>query len=383
VISGFSGKIAKKYEGSAFELMADVAMDALNMAGLGLRDVDGLSTTFLPGVFDGKTHLHFQASQVAQYLGIRPKYLDLLDFGGASALAMIPRAINAVASGLAENVLCILGGKGSEVRSKGVTVDGYDRVDKGVQLTPFDRYYRGGFDFNPVTDYALAAQRHAKVFGTRDEQRAMIAVSQRKNSVTNPYALYPEELTVERVLSSPVIAEPLHLLEAVYPVDGFHAFVVSKRNRTLNDLRVEAYGEAHWPEMPCELDDLVVTPALESSRRAGFDPRRADCLQLYDSFTITVLLQIEDVGLAKKGQGGKFVESTDTTRRGELPINTGGGSLNTGQPAYMSGGVLLEEAVRQLNGLAGDHQLSAVKSVFLNGIGGWGRNHSVTLVLGV
>jgi len=109
---------------------------------------------------------------------------------------------------------------------------------------------------------------------------------------------------------------------------------------------------------------------------------KVDAFELYDSFTITVMLQLEDLGLTGKGQAGTFVERTDLGYSGEFPVNTGGGSLNVGQPAYMSGGVLLEEALLQLNDMASGHQVKDARVVCLNGIGGWNRSHSVTLILG-
>jgi len=352
------------------------------MAELEAKNIDGLATTFLPGVFDGKTHLHFFSNQLQQYLGIRAKYIDLLDFGGASALAMIHRARRAVIGGEAENVLCIIGGKASNIRTSGVTVDSLDKVRPEVSITPFDQIFRVYDDMNPVSDYALVASRHSKLFGTTDEQRAQVAVHQRRNAKNNPKALYTEELTTKKVLDSPLISDPLRLLEIVYPVDGFHAFIVSRKNRTLRNLDVLGYGEAHWPELPCELSDIVYTPATESAKKASYNMEKVDAFELYDSFTITVMLQLEDLGLTGKGQAGTFVERTDLGYSGEFPVNTGGGSLNVGQPAYMSGGVLLEEALLQLNDMASGHQVKDARVVCLNGIGGWNRSHSVTLILG-
>ena len=147
-------------------------------------------------------------------------------------------------------------------------------------------------------------------------------------------------------------------------------------------MEVLSYGEAHWEEMPTERPDIVKTPAVESARLAGFDPRRADVLELYDSFTITVMLQLEDIGLAKKGTVNRFLEKSDITFKGDTPVNTGGGSLSCGEPAFMSGGVILHEALLQLNGMAKGHQVEGAKIAFINGIGGWNRSHSVTLVLG-
>ncbi|MEM1622271.1 MAG: thiolase family protein, partial [Metallosphaera sp.] len=197
-------------------------------------------------------------------------------------------------------------------------------------------------------------------------------------------AMYRDPLRLEDVLSSRMVSTPLRLLEIVYPVDGFHVFVVGKSGgkSDLRPLSVKYSGEAHWPEMPPELPDIVSTPAVESSKGARPLLEKVDCFELYDSFTITVLLQIEDIGLAEKGKGGRFAQDVNFTYQGEIPINTGGGSLNVGQSAYMSGGVILEEALIQLNAMGEGRQVKGVDMVLANGIGGWNRAHSTTLVLG-
>nr|WP_206760576.1 thiolase family protein [Sulfolobus islandicus] len=352
------------------------------MAGLDKNYVDGIYLTYLPGTFDGYANSHFFTNQVAQYLGIRPKFTQIFDYGGASALSMIHRAYKAIKAGEGETILCIVGGKATELRNKGVTVDAIDKAYPNVSLTPFDRLFRGLNDLNPVSDYALVANRHKYLFKSTDEQRALIAVRQRFNAMQNSKAMFKDPLTIEQVLKSPLVSYPLHLLEIVYPIDGFHVFVVSKRSgkSALTNIDILGYGEAHWPFMPTELDEIVYTPAVESSK--GLLNGRIDAFELYDSFTITVMLQVEDIGLAEKGKGGSFFENHDTTFKGDVPINTGGGSLNTGQPAYMSGGVILEEALLQLNDMADGHQVKGTDVVFLNGIGGWNRSHSVSLVLG-
>lgn len=384
MITGYSGVIYKSYQGNVFELISEVTYECISKAGRNYRDIDGLCLTYLQGVLGDKMHLHFFPDQVVQYLGIKPKYLDVLHFGGASALSMIYRAQKAISSGEAENVLCLIGGISSSLRKMGVTADSADRIDSNIALTPFDRLFRVYEDMNPVSDYALVAMRHAKLYGTTEQQRAILAVKQRKNAINNPEAMYREPISVDDVLKSPVICEPLHLLEIVYPVDGFHAFLVSKSSSSssLRSVDVLAYGESHQNGLPPEMADIVSTPAAESSKVAGFPLNRADCFQLYDSFTITVMLQIEDIGLVEKGKSGTFLEKTDISPSGELPINTGGGSLNLGQPAFMSGGILLKEALDQLNGSAKGHQVKDARTIYLNGIGGWGRSHSVTLVLG-
>lgn len=381
MIVGFASSIYKKYEGSTFQLLAETVSKAMEMANMELKQIDGLFYTYLPGTIEGKASLHFPSFQIPTFLGIKPRIIDSVDYGGPSALTMVYRAEKLISAGEIENALCIVGGKASFLRENKVTVDSVDRFFGNVSLTPFDEFYRIYEDINPVTDYALVAKRHSKLFGTTDEQRALLAVMQRKNAMGNNKALYRTPLTVKDVLSSRVVSDPLRLLEIVYPVDGFHVFVVSKHHSKsdLRPIKIEFYNEAHWNEMPTELQDIVYTPAIESSKGAKING--VDAFELYDSFTITVMLQIEDIGLVEKGRAGKFVEDNDLTYQGNVPINTGGGSLNVGQPAYMSGGVILEEALLQLNNMAYNHQVKGANRILVNGIGGWNRGHSVTMVL--
>jgi acetyl-CoA acetyltransferase len=381
MIVGFSSSIFKKFDGSVYELLGKTVTEAMEMALLELKEIDGIFLTQLPGIFDGKASLHLFSLQITSLLGIRPKYIDIIDYGGPSALTMIYRAYKLVKSGELTTALCIVGGKASNLRESKVTADSIDKLYNNISLTYFDEYFRVYEDFNPITDYALVAKRHSHLFGTTDEQRAMIAVYQRRNAIGNNKALYRTPLGVKDVLNSRMISEPLRLLEIVYPVDGFHVFVVSRKGSksNLRPIDILFYGEAHWPEIPAELEDIVYTPTIESSKGVSLN---VDAYELYDSFTITVLLQIEDLGLTQKGKGGKFVEERDLSYQGDVPINTGGGSLNVGQPAFMSGGVLIEEALLQLNYMANGHQVKEVNKVLINGIGGWNRGHAVTMILG-
>ncbi|ARM75541.1 thiolase family protein [Acidianus manzaensis] len=382
MIINFASNIFKKYEGSTFDLLGKTVNDVLDKSLLELKDIDGLFLTHLSGTFDGKSNLHFMSSQISSFLGIKPKIIDTIDYGGPSALTMLYRSYKMIKSGDINNALCIVGGKGSFLRDNKVTADSIDKFYPNVSITPFDEIFRIYNDLNPVTDYALVANRHKKLFGSTDEQRALIAVKQRINAIDNKKAMYRNPLTLDDVLKSKMISEPLRLLEIVYPVDGFHVFLVSKKNgkADVRSLDILFYNEAHWPQMPTEYSDIIYTPTIESSK--GVELTNIDAYELYDSFTITVLLEIEDIGLAKKGEGGKFVESHDITYQGDVPINTGGGSLNMGQPAFMSGGVILEEALLQLNSIAEGHQVKDANRILINGIGGWNRGHAVTMVLG-
>ncbi|MEM0139961.1 MAG: thiolase family protein, partial [Ferroplasma sp.] len=252
MISGFAEAVYKKYDGSSYELMNEALVKALDMASIGRNEIDGFMTTFLPGVFDGNIYLHFFPDQLCGYLGIRPHYIDSLDYGGPSVLSALYRAQKLVDDGTLNNVLLLFGGKGSDVRAKKQTVDSYERIYNEITNTPYKPLLAGYNYMNPVSDYAMVAQRHKKIYGSTDEQRAELMVKQRKNANRSEYSMFTGNLSIEDVLNSPVISSPLHLLEIVYPVDGFHAFIVTKKSGSMRSIRVLEYGEAHESAMPPE-----------------------------------------------------------------------------------------------------------------------------------
>ncbi len=382
MIRGFSEAIYKNYGGSAYEIMNEAFNRALVMAGLERKDIDGFMTTFLPGVFDGNIYMHFFPDQICNYLGIKPKYIDSLEYGGPSVLSAFWRAEHIIKSGMAENILLLFGGKGSEVRKRKQTVDSIENLYPEIANTPYKSLLAGYNNMNPVSDYALLAQRHMKIYGTTDEQRALLIAKQRENANKSGYSMFSGSITVEDVLNSPIISSPLHLLEIVYPVDGFHAFIVSKNAGKLREIRILKYGEAHQSALPPEMDDITVTPAAGSTSAFRNEIKNCDFYELYDSFSITVMIQLENTGIVPPGTSGRFLEKNSISVNGDFPLNTGGGSLNRGQPAYMSGSVLLYETLLQMNEMAGSNQVKSPAKAFINGMGGWSRNHSVSMILG-
>jgi acetyl-CoA acetyltransferase len=382
MIRGFAEAVYKNYTGSVYELMEEAMNKALDMAGIGKSQIDAFMTTFLPGVFDGNIYMHFFPDQICNYLGIRPDYIDSLEYGGPSVLSAFWRAEKLIESGMAKNVLLLFGGKGSCVRKQKQTVDSLENIYPNVSNTPYKRLLNGYNRMNPISDYALAAQRHMYLYKTTDIQRAELIAKQRKNANRSGYAMFTGDLKVEDVINSTVISSPLHLLEIVYPVDGFHAFIVSKSPGKLRSIKILEYGEAHQTDLPVEIDDITVTPAKKSVSKFKDKVKNCDFYELYDSFSITVILQLENTGIIKPGEFGKFIENNSISVDGDLPLNTGGGSLNRGQPAYMSGSVLLYESLLQLNGMAKGNQVKDANKSFINGIGGWSRNHSVSMILG-
>jgi len=227
--------------------------------------------------------------------------------------------------------------------------------------------------------YALIARRHMYEYGTTPEQMAKIAVDQRTNALANPKALFNQRaLTVKDVLDSPVIVDPLHLLEIVRPCSGAAAAIVSRSDHgahTAHDpIAVCGFGEAYTHNSIVYAPSLTVSPIKMAAERAfqmaGVKVSDIDLVSLYDCYTITVLISLEDIGFCRKGEGGKFIEDTDLTYKGSLPCNTHGGQLSCGQASFAGGMSHVIEAVHQLRGEAGSRQVKNNRLALVNGNGG-------------
>jgi acetyl-CoA acetyltransferase len=227
-------------------------------------------------------------------------------------------------------------------------------------------------------DYAMVARLHMDRYGTTSEQLAKIAANQRTSALENPLALFHDKpLSIADVLASPVVCDPLHLLEVVMPCSGAEAVVVTSPERAAEGPHAPAwilgYGEALEPD-PFQRDDLLVTPTVESARRAfamaGVAPRDVTLAEIYDCYTSAVLIELEDAGFCEKGEGGRFVEAHDLTFRGDFPLNTHGGMLSFGQPGLGGGMTLVVEAVRQVMVRAGSRQVERNDLAFVHGNGG-------------
>jgi acetyl-CoA acetyltransferase len=239
--------------------------------------------------------------------------------------------------------------------------------------------------------YAMAARRHMHEFGTTSAQLAKIAVDQRTNAVANPMALYGDEpLTIDDVLSSRMIVDPLHLLEIVRPCSGGVAFVmvapdIAGSGRPHPPAWLLGAGERIGHNAASFAPSLTTTPVAESAAHAfalaGVTPAEIDLVSAYDCYTIMVLLTLEDAGFCAKGEGGRFVEEHDLTYGGDFPVNTHGGQLSFGQAGIAGGASHVTEAVRQLRGEAGARQLRRCDLAFVNGNGGT-MSEEVSLVLG-
>ncbi|MGI6487035.1 MAG: thiolase family protein [Syntrophomonadaceae bacterium] len=360
-------------------LLARAARLAWEDAGLQKRDIDGLLVG--PPTEDSA---FMWPQQVSEYLQLFPRFLGLVEMGGASAAGCISRAMTAIAAGQARHVLCLTGGVWDT--SIFNTLEARAAVMSSIERE-FDLPY-GPMGFNSA--YAMAAQRHMYEYGTTAEQLAKIAVDQRFNACACPEALfYGQPISIDDVLNSPLIVSPLHLLEIVMPCSGASAMVVSAADSVQDLAQPPVYvlgiGEYCSHNGIAQVPDITITPiriaANMAYRMAGVTPADIDFLSVYDCYTITVLLTLEDAGFCAKGEGGPFVLDTDLTYRGDLPCNTHGGQLSWGQPSYAGGMSHITEAVRQIRGSAGERQVEHRDLAFVNGNGG-SLSQQCSLILG-
>jgi len=359
-----------------FQIQAECVLGALDDAGLSLSDVDGFCTSASsPGEGAGWMDI----CEVTEYLGIEPTFVDGTDTGGAAPIAHAGHAAAAIAAGMTDVVV---------VSYAGCSYSGGGDFDS-LPSTWGPWSYEAPYGFTTVASYAVAAQRHMHDFGTTPEQLAAIAVQCRANAGPNPDARYRDPITVDDVLASPMIAAPLHRNDCCVVTDSGGAVVLVGKERAA-DLRskpawVLGVGEAVGAMRMSQMRSFTETPGAASGRRAfemaGVGRDAIDCAQLYDSFTITVLLALEDLGFCSKGEGGPFVESGAIAPDGALPINTDGGGLSSNHPGRR-GVFALIEAVRQLRGESPGVQLSDPRVALAHGCGGQ-LTATATMILGV
>ncbi len=369
------------------EQWALLAAAALEDAGLSAEQVDGIVTSHL-----GESEI-FVPSTVAEYLGVRANFAELLDLGGASAAGMVWRAAAAIELGLCDVVLCALPARyitpSSELKPKTLTdavFFGSSSNQFGSPQAEFEIPYGNLGQNGP---YGQVAQRYAHEYGYDERAMAKIVADQRFNANHTDGAIWKDTpLSVEDVLASPVIADPLHMLEIVMPCVGGAAVVVASaevaaraRNRPV---WIKGFGE-HVPfKTPTYAEDLLDTPIRKAADTAfgmtGLTREDMDMVSIYDCYTITVLLSLEDAGFCEKGKGMSFVTDHDLTFRGDFPLNTAGGQLGFGQAGLAGGMHHVCDATRQIMGRAGAAQVADCHRAFVSGNGGI-LSEQTTLIL--
>ncbi|MER6615581.1 thiolase C-terminal domain-containing protein [Streptomyces xantholiticus] len=361
-----------------YTLHAQAARRALADSGLDRCVVDGLCSAGLGAL---------APVEVAEYLGLRPVWVDSTAVGGATWEVMAAHAADAIAAGHANAVLLVYG---STARAD---------IKAGRRTSDLSFGARGPLQFEVpyghtlVAKYAMAARRHMHEYGTTLEQLAQVAVQARANAAANPDAMFRDPITVDDVLGGPLIADPFTKLHCCIRSDGGCAVLLAAAEYVPDTARAPVWilgtGEHVSHTTMSEWDDFTLSPAAVSGRlafeRAGVRPHEIDVAQIYDAFTYMTLVTLEDLGFCAKGEGGSFVEKGRLLRDGELPVNTDGGGLSACHPG-MRGLFLLVEAVRQLRGEAGGHQVRGAggrlpELAIASGTGGWFCS-SATVVLG-
>jgi len=368
--------VGKVYERSATDLAAEAVRLAAADAGLAITDIDGLLVS--PGT-QGAPKLSLQ-----KVLGMRDLRL-LAEIGalGASPAIMIAYAAASIACGDASAVACVFAD--APLREKGSARDAF-----GTQRAPstgFASYHAGIGAITPNIFYAMAARRHFETYGTTSEHLGAIAVAQRGWAKDNPAAQFRTPLTLDEHQASQLIADPLHLLDCCLVSNGGAAVIVTSaqhaRDLAQPPVDVLGWGQAH-PGTLMHHDSAfglrtgaaVAGPA--ALKMAGVTVHDVDLLELYDSYTYTVLITLEDYGFCQKGQGGDFVSDGTLGRGGTLPCNTGGGQLSG---YYLTGFTPVIEAVIQGRRQAGARQVAKNDVIMVSGSGGVLEHHA-TLVLG-
>lgn len=378
-ITGYAELRSQKYvDGmTPMGLTAELARSTALDAGVSPDEIDGLLVTTPVAA-----HSMFWPSAVAEHLGLKLKYFDTVELGGASAAGMVWRAAAAIQAGLCNRVLCLT-----------VEVPGGDRNNgrKGMLRSAAVTEFEIPFGASPPNaGYAMVARRHMHEFGTKPEQLAKIAVDQRTSALSNPLALFNQKaITIDDVLNSKMIFDPLHLLEIVSPCVGGSAVLVvreSLANRGSNPpVKLLGAGEAGSHLSITYRQDITTSWSKQSAETAfamaGISPARVNVAQIYDCYTIAVLMAIEDLGFCPKGHGGPFVAERDLTFAGNFPCNTNGGQLSFGQAGAAGGMTHVVEGVRQLMGRAEARQVKGATVGVVHGNGGV-MSDEVTLVLG-
>ncbi|HET6911387.1 MAG TPA: thiolase domain-containing protein [Mycobacteriales bacterium] len=359
------------------QVHADVALGAIADAGLTLDDVDAY---FCAGDAPG-----FGGLSMADYLGLRDlSYIDSTEMGGSSYVAHVGHAAAAIAAGKCSVALITLAGRPRNERMRGRGGGGRPSPE-----TSFESLY----GVNTVSSYALAAQRHMHEYGTTSEQLAEVKVAASLHAQHNPNAFLPKPVTIEEVIESRMISSPLHLLDCCVITDGGGAVIVVSpevaRSLERRTVKILGHGEA-TKNIDNGRIDLTYTGARWSGPRAfeeaGVTPGDIDYASIYDSFTITVVETIEDLGFCAKGEGGRFVSDGGLVAPyGKLPFNTDGGGLCNNHPTNRGGITKVIEAVRQMREEAHPEvQVPNPQIALAHGTGGSlaTRMGSATLILG-
>jgi len=361
---------------SATELCVDAAMRALDDAGISKEQIDGLVTC------NSMTEPHmYMAEVLSEYLQIFPNYCISTSAGGGTTYSSLFNAATAIAAGVCNTVLVCLADR---LRS-GLTREQAMKTQSSTGHREFE------IPYGPTVPayYALIARAHMDTYGTTPEQLASVAVHARRHAMLNPAAQMRDPISVEDVLGSRMIADPLHLLDCSLVSDGGSAIVLTSAERALDFPHDPVYilgaGEGHGHEHISQARSLTTSAAVDSGRlafeMAGLRSADIDVAGIYDCFTPVVLIELEDLGFCGKGEAGAFVASGETALDGSLPMNTHGGLLSHCHPGNPGAMFALTEVVAQLRHKAGERQVKNAEVALAHAQGGVMSSHA-TLILG-
>ena len=370
------------------EQWADLAADALADAGIASGEVDGIVCTG-----DVSESSNFVPATIAEYCGWSVNLAERVDLGGASPVGMVWRAAAAIELGVCEVVVMATPAAPSPPSPTPPRADerilfGASSNNWGSPQAEFEIPY-GNVAQN--CGFAMYAQRYHDLYGWDERARAKLVADQRTSACANPDAVFfASPLTVDDVLASRVIATPLHLLEIVMPCYGGAALVLCSADRARRaphrPVHVTGFGERLTHKTPTYSPDLPHTPvaaaAASAFAMAGIAPAVVDMVQVYDCYSITALLTIEDSGFCGPGEGQAFVTDHDLSYRGDFPCNTHGGQLGFGQPRLAGGMSHVIEGVRQIQGRAAGRQVSRHDTAYVTGTGGVMSEQSAVVLEG-
>jgi acetyl-CoA acetyltransferase len=363
-----SERLGRQPECSAIELAAQSVRGALADCGLSIGDVDGLASAELSTV------------DLADYLGIRPVWIDTTSVGGCSYMAHVRHAAAAISARLARTIVIAHGESG---RSK-VGQTPWRQTPGGI-VEQFEEPFG---TVGPVSTFTIPLLRYMKRYGLTHEQLANVAVAQRKWAHRNPRAERHDLITVDDVLASRMIAYPFHQLECCLVSDGGGALVVvgAERARDFPTTPVYVLGTGEGYEAPtvAQMEDFTSSRAVVASSKAalaqaGIGPGDIDHLMIYDAFAHLPIYGLEDIGFVARGDAGAFIEEGHTEPGGKLPLNTNGGGLSYTHTG-MYGMFAIQESVRQLRHQAAA-QVEGVETGFVQGLGGGTFTAASSLVL--
>ncbi len=369
------------------EQFAELTRLAIEDAGLRKEDIDGLCCTAIR-----ETNM-FAPATLAEYLGLHVNFAEIVDLGGATPVGMIWRAAAAIELGICQAVICATPARPIPSNPNPPPVD-HDRVfgstsnNWGSPQAEFDVPY-GNVAQN--AGYAMIANRYASLYGYDSRAMAKIAAEQRTNALANPLAVFRNApITVDDVLESKMIADPLHILEIVMPCAGGSAVLLASKElaaRSRNrPVYVTGFGEQLTTKSTTYQPDMVHSPVGPAARSAfamaDKAPSDINMVQPYDCYTITVMLTLEDAGFCAKGEGADFVNQHDLTYRGDFPCNTGGGQLGAGQAGLAGGMTQVVEGAIQVMGRAGDRQVTRHDNALVTGTGGIMSEQSAIILEG-